>query len=271
MRLIDFGIAAPVSPTDERGPREIFGSPGHMPPEQLAGSALSPATDVFAVAVLLSEAWTLKPPFRRRTAEESARALEEAPPSLAGQVPELAALSELVVSCLARDPSERPRGRGRPGPPAARVLETRRFGRRGEEARRSRAEDTRPRAARGREEGARRRVTPVALEVTPPVEGSATRTFAARDEWTAWSRQVETRPSQRPEAGASPGPDTRRLSDPRSLAPESAPAEEPKPRAWKLAAGGALALGLGVVTALGMRPEGAPTRATARRRAARPR
>ncbi len=32
VRLIDFGIAAPVSNADERGPREIFGSPGHMPP-----------------------------------------------------------------------------------------------------------------------------------------------------------------------------------------------------------------------------------------------
>src|SRR4051794_9747056 len=52
VRLIDFGIAAPVSV--EGAPRErIFGSPGHMPVEQLRGGRLSPATDVFAVGALL--------------------------------------------------------------------------------------------------------------------------------------------------------------------------------------------------------------------------
>src|SRR6186713_2309554 len=50
VRLIDFGIAAPATRADE--PRqtasEVFGSPGHMPPEQLRGDRLTPATDVFA-------------------------------------------------------------------------------------------------------------------------------------------------------------------------------------------------------------------------------
>src|SRR5262245_24098133 len=43
VRLIDFGIAAPVS-LDATGRHEIFGSPGHMPPEQLRGERLTPAT-----------------------------------------------------------------------------------------------------------------------------------------------------------------------------------------------------------------------------------
>src|SRR6187551_2594418 len=39
IRLIDFGIAAPVASSADAGRREIFGSPGHMPPEQLYGAA----------------------------------------------------------------------------------------------------------------------------------------------------------------------------------------------------------------------------------------
>ncbi len=58
IKLIDFGIAAPVADGDHDARAEVFGSPGHMPPEQIAGRALSPATDVFAVGVLLYEALT---------------------------------------------------------------------------------------------------------------------------------------------------------------------------------------------------------------------
>ena len=71
VRLIDFGIAAPAS----SGEGEVFGSPGHMPPEQLRGGEIGPFTDVFAVATLLYEAWSLTPPFRRATAADSERAL----------------------------------------------------------------------------------------------------------------------------------------------------------------------------------------------------
>jgi serine/threonine-protein kinase len=256
VRLIDFGIAAPVSNADERGPREIFGSPGHMPPEQLAGARLSAATDVFAVAVLLFEAWTLKAPFRRRTAEESARALAEPPPALAEHAPELAALSELVLSCLARDPEARPRGADDLARPLREFLKPADLGdvarKLGDRVQRTRAHALAGPVKKAGEDG----LTPLALE-TPRQEGSVTKTFAARDEWTAWSRQVETRPSERPGAAPGTGPGTRRLSDPRSLAPEAPPVEAPRPRGWKLTAG-AGALGLGVVTALSLRPPGDP-------------
>src|SRR4051812_19121359 len=45
VRLIDFGIAAPVTRADDVTRTEVFGSPGHMPPEQLHGADLTPATD----------------------------------------------------------------------------------------------------------------------------------------------------------------------------------------------------------------------------------
>ena len=65
VKVIDFGIAAPVA-TAPSG-QGVFGSPGHMPPEQMDGGELTPAADMFAVAVLLMEAWSGKAPFRRKT------------------------------------------------------------------------------------------------------------------------------------------------------------------------------------------------------------
>src|SRR6185295_10449232 len=106
VRLIDFGIAAPAEAAGGR--REIFGSPGHMPPEQLRGDPLGPETDVFAVGTLLLEAWTGKPPFRRATSEASAQALRERPPRLSVSVPELAPLDALVDASVAFDAKKRP-------------------------------------------------------------------------------------------------------------------------------------------------------------------
>ena len=44
VKVIDFGISAPVA-TAPSG-HGVFGSPGHMPPEQIAGKELTPAADV---------------------------------------------------------------------------------------------------------------------------------------------------------------------------------------------------------------------------------
>src|ERR1700684_35367 len=71
VKVIDFGIAAP----SEVAGHEVFGSPGHMPPEQIAGSSLGPPTDIFAVAVTLMEAWSGKAPFRRKTPAECHQAM----------------------------------------------------------------------------------------------------------------------------------------------------------------------------------------------------
>jgi serine/threonine-protein kinase len=104
IRLIDFGIAARA----HVGHKEVFGSPGHMPPEQINGGELGPSTDVFAVATLLHEAWSGAPLFRRKTPEESERALETPPAALATIDEALAPLQRTVASALALDPRRRP-------------------------------------------------------------------------------------------------------------------------------------------------------------------
>src|ERR1700677_3785995 len=56
VKVIDFGISTPVLTTSSGA--GVFDSPGHMPPEQAEGTQLTPAADVFAVAVLLMELWS---------------------------------------------------------------------------------------------------------------------------------------------------------------------------------------------------------------------
>jgi serine/threonine-protein kinase len=55
VRLLDFGIAAPLAHST---PGELFGSPGHMSPEQARGEALGPQSDLFSLGTVLYEALT---------------------------------------------------------------------------------------------------------------------------------------------------------------------------------------------------------------------
>jgi serine/threonine-protein kinase len=124
VRLIDFGIAAPAY----SGAREIFGSPGHMPPEQLTGQQLGPATDVFAVAALLVEAWSNRAPFRRQSPEACERALLDPVPPASSIDRALASLDVLIESALSRDPERRPQSAEDLSRPLRRFLDDTDFG-----------------------------------------------------------------------------------------------------------------------------------------------
>jgi eukaryotic-like serine/threonine-protein kinase len=207
VRLIDFGIAAPVTRTADAARTEVFGSPGHMPPEQLHGAELTPATDVFAVGVLLIEAWTGYPPFRRATSQESERALSVVPPPIDRQQPMLSPLSALIASSVALDARERPVGAEHLARPLREFLKSedsgdiaRRLGERVRRARR-RARASSPwlpgEGGTG-EIGANTR--PLSSEppgAPAPAAGSApvTRTFAAREEVEVWTRRLSSAPA----------------------------------------------------------------------------
>ena len=112
IKLIDFGIAARAAATsaEDKGrvkDRRVFGSPGHMPPEQIAGKELGPATDLFAVAVLLMEAWSGHAPFRRKTAEESEAAMRETHPKPSDADIRLLPLDEPIARAMSLDPGAR--------------------------------------------------------------------------------------------------------------------------------------------------------------------
>jgi serine/threonine-protein kinase len=226
VRLIDFGIAAPVT---EHGPREVFGSPGHMPPEQLAGKQLTAATDVFAVATLLFEAWTRRPPFRRATARASADALDEPVPALDELAPELAPVAELISRGLSLDASARPAQAemfARPLRDFLKNADTGDVARRLGERVRKVLERAERKAKRALGEIA---ATPAAIsELTPAGESSRsaeasasapTYTFAARGEVAEWTRRIDDHGSE-----ASQGPATRKLA---SIPPEAPASIDP--------------------------------------------
>jgi serine/threonine-protein kinase len=106
VKVIDFGISAPVAtaPTGEG----VFGSPGHMPPEQMEGKQLTPAADVFAVGVLLMELWSGRAPFRRRSKEEIEAALRAPHPTPSAIDIRLLPLDEVMSRALALEPHARP-------------------------------------------------------------------------------------------------------------------------------------------------------------------
>jgi serine/threonine-protein kinase len=241
VRLIDFGIAAPAE-AGGASRREVFGSPGHMPAEQLRGDPLGPETDVFAVGALLIEAWTGQPPFRRATSEASALALRDAPPLVDRAVPALAPVAELIRASVAFAAKDRPSDAEQ----LARGL--REFLRSSDSVEVSRRLAARVRTAH--ERMAPRLSLPAsasdlastAPDSTPPLVTPAgltptTATFAARDEIVEWTRKLSSIP---PPLG---GPTTRRLS----VRPSSAPLPTRSSRAWLLA------LALAALAALGAR------------------
>jgi serine/threonine-protein kinase len=103
VKLIDFGIAAPARVAGH----EILGSPGHMPPEQIDGKELGPSTDIFAVAVLLMEAWSGIAPFRRATPEECDEAMRAPHPRPSDYDPRLIPLDDVIVRAMKLDPKQR--------------------------------------------------------------------------------------------------------------------------------------------------------------------
>ena len=240
-RLIDFGIAAPVS-RDATGRQEIFGSPGHMPPEQLRGEPLTPATDVFAMGALLVEAWTGQPPFRRNTPEKSEQALAVGYARVENTIPKLSGLGDLLAAALSPDPATRPASAEQLARPLREFLKSsdlgevaRRVGARVRKARRHGSSSSpwpeegsagmparTPRAASGTPDS-RTPTAPPALDAgesaAPPAnEVIATRTFAARDDLVVWTRKLPSVPpagpaeGRRPQTGPSGPADSRRPS-----------------------------------------------------------
>jgi serine/threonine-protein kinase len=106
VKVIDFGIAAPVATTPSG--HGVFGSPGHMPPEQMEAKQLTPAADVFAVAVLLSELWSGKAPFRRATSAEVDAAMRAPHPRPSDADPRLLPVDDIIASAMALEPDARP-------------------------------------------------------------------------------------------------------------------------------------------------------------------
>ncbi|MBL8900913.1 MAG: serine/threonine protein kinase, partial [Planctomycetes bacterium] len=110
--LVDFGVARASEESSLTRTGELVGTPQYMAPEQVLEepSAITPATDLHALGLLLYELLTARSPFAGRNLLQTLRfveSLEPEPPSrLRTGVPP--ALDALVLRLLAKDARERP-------------------------------------------------------------------------------------------------------------------------------------------------------------------
>lgn len=104
--LVDFGLAVEMS---SRGSGVVQGTPAFMAPEQCAGTATSPATDWYAVGVMLYEVLTGRLPFTgqlEKILSRKRKELPEAPSEIEPSVPR--ELNDLCMGLLQIDPEARP-------------------------------------------------------------------------------------------------------------------------------------------------------------------
>jgi eukaryotic-like serine/threonine-protein kinase len=109
VRVLDFGIASAAGPTLTASGVTI-GTAAYLSPEQASGGRATPASDIYALGVVLYEMLAGRPPFTGETAVAVAAAhVSEAPPPLEGVAPDVP--PHLAAAChraLAKDPEQRP-------------------------------------------------------------------------------------------------------------------------------------------------------------------
>ncbi len=111
LKITDFGVALGLGGSTRPEDQEYFcGTPAYVAPEQIEGKSVDARADIYSLGVVLYECLTGRRPFEARSVRETVHlaltTLPVAPCELVPLVP--AALSDICVEALARDPSRRP-------------------------------------------------------------------------------------------------------------------------------------------------------------------
>ncbi|MEU1749989.1 protein kinase domain-containing protein [Micromonospora arida] len=109
VKVVDFGISALVGESEKGPDGALLGTPAYLAPERLDNGQVSPATDVYAVGLLLYRMLTGRLPWLASTTTQMLRAHMYNDPEPMPTVPGLPdGVADLVGRCLAKRPADRP-------------------------------------------------------------------------------------------------------------------------------------------------------------------
>ncbi|MBB4765236.1 protein kinase [Amorphoplanes digitatis] len=112
-KVVDFGIAAAIDPGGTGDPDfEVLGTPAYLAPERLIDDAVEPASDVYALGVLLYRMLSGHSPWSADTTTQMLTAhIYIDPEPLTPQPGVPGYIIALCNRCLVKDPTERPSAR----------------------------------------------------------------------------------------------------------------------------------------------------------------
>jgi hypothetical protein len=106
-RITDFGLAAAAQAV--RGQEAQWGTPAYMAPEQQAGEAITPRTDVYALGLVLFEMFTGRRALQGSAKPDLGTRVEESAERPSSFVPGLdPAIDAAILKCIEKDPMRRP-------------------------------------------------------------------------------------------------------------------------------------------------------------------
>ncbi|MDG4794110.1 serine/threonine-protein kinase [Micromonospora sp. WMMD1082] len=109
VKVVDFGISALVGESEKGPDGTLLGTPAYLAPERLDNGQVSPATDVYAMGLLLYRMLTGRLPWQADTTTQMLRAHMYREPEPMPGVPGLpGGVADLVHRCLAKRPADRP-------------------------------------------------------------------------------------------------------------------------------------------------------------------
>jgi hypothetical protein len=106
VKITDFGIARAVDAVPITRTGLVIGTPAYLSPEQVAGWAATPLSDLYGLGVIAYECLTGRPPFQGNALAVALAHRDQPLPPLPGTVP--GPVAKLVAALTAKDPQRRP-------------------------------------------------------------------------------------------------------------------------------------------------------------------
>ena len=109
VKVVDFGLARHCSPDDETSAYGLtVGTLRYMSPEQVRGKAISPASDIFSLGLVLYELTAGKHPFAGDSSMRTAYSIATKPLLPRSNRSTASRVEKLIAAMLAKEPAERP-------------------------------------------------------------------------------------------------------------------------------------------------------------------